>query len=49
MESLLGRADEALGHLGDALAAAPELREQARSDEDFAPLRDDSRFKELVA
>ena len=49
MESLLGRGDDALGHLGDALAAAPELREQARTDEDFAPLRNDPRFKELVA
>ena len=49
MESLLGRGDEAVAHLRDALEAAPELIEQARTDEDFAPLRDDSRFRELVA
>ena len=35
--------------LREALDAAPELLEQARTDEDFAPLRDDPRFKELVA
>jgi tetratricopeptide (TPR) repeat protein len=49
MESLLGRGDEAVAHLRNALEAAPELIEQARTDDDFAPLRDDSRFRELVA
>ena len=48
MQSLLGRSDEALEHLRAALEANPELLENARSDEDFAPLRDDPRFQELV-
>jgi tetratricopeptide (TPR) repeat protein len=49
MESLLGRTDDALIHLRDALDAAPELIENARTDEDFVPVRDDPRFQALVA
>lgn len=49
MESLLGRTDDALIHLRDALDAAPELIENARTDEDFAPVRHDPRFQALVA
>jgi tetratricopeptide (TPR) repeat protein len=48
MQSLLGRIDEALDHLRAALEANPELLENARSDEDFAALRDDPRFQEFV-
>jgi tetratricopeptide (TPR) repeat protein len=48
MESLLGRKDEALEHLRAALEAAPALRENARTDDDFAPIGDDPRFLELV-
>ena len=48
MQSLLGRGDEAIEHLRAALDANPELLENARTDKDFAPLRDDSRFRELV-
>jgi tetratricopeptide (TPR) repeat protein len=48
MESLLGRKEEALAHLRDALDAAPELIENARTDDDLAPLRDDPRFAALV-
>ena len=48
-ESLLGRSDDAFGHLEAALATAPSLAENARTDEDFAPIRDDSRFAALVA
>jgi tetratricopeptide (TPR) repeat protein len=49
MESLLGRKEDALAHLGAALGAAPALVENARRDEDLAPLRDDPRFEELVS
>jgi hypothetical protein len=49
MESLLGRRDKAIAHLGEALDTAPGLLEQAQKDEDFAPIRDDPRFQKLVA
>jgi quercetin dioxygenase-like cupin family protein len=48
MQSLLDGTDEAFEHLGAALEAAPELLENARADDDFAPIRDDPRFRELV-
>ena len=47
-ESLLGRADDAFQHLEAAIATAPSLIENARTDEDFAPIRDDERFEVLV-
>jgi mannose-6-phosphate isomerase-like protein (cupin superfamily) len=47
-ESLAGRADNALGHLRTAIEGEPKLRELAGPDEDFAALRDDPRFRELV-
>jgi tetratricopeptide (TPR) repeat protein len=47
-ESLAGRADDAVEHLRAALEAEPGLRESARDDEDFAPLRDDPRFEEIA-
>lgn len=49
MESLLGRRDEALEHLGAAIASWPDLKEQARKDDDLTSLRDDPRFQQLVA
>jgi tetratricopeptide (TPR) repeat protein len=49
MEALLGRPEDALGHLGKALDTAPRLREPAKTDDDFASLRGDQRFEELVA
>jgi mannose-6-phosphate isomerase-like protein (cupin superfamily) len=48
-ESLAGRADSALEHLRAAVEGEPGLRENARDDEDFAPLRDDPRFEEIVS
>jgi len=47
-ESLLGRADDALEHLEAALAAAPRLAENAKTDEDFDAIRDDERFGALI-
>jgi tetratricopeptide (TPR) repeat protein len=49
MEALLGNTDDALKHLGEALKKAERLRENARTDDDFASLRGDQRFEELVA
>jgi len=48
-EALLGREDEALAHLGEALEAAPGLRENAGTDTDLDSLRDDPRFGALIA
>ena len=39
-EALAGRADDAVEHLRRALELRPELGEHARTDEDFASLRD---------
>ena len=49
MESLLGRRDDALAHLRDAIDASARFKENAIEDEDFASLRDDPRFEALVA
>jgi hypothetical protein len=49
MEALLGRGEEALEPLAEALAAWPAYKELAMNDEDFAPLRDDPRFEALVS
>jgi tetratricopeptide (TPR) repeat protein len=49
MESLLGKADAALEHLAEALEGAPRLKENAKADDDFAPIRDDARFHKLIA
>jgi len=48
-EALLGRADNAIEHLKQAIAADGRVVELARTDTDMDPLREDSRFKELVA
>jgi tetratricopeptide (TPR) repeat protein len=48
MEALLGRGDDALEHLREALEAAPSLRENAQTDDDFAALREDERFRDIV-
>jgi hypothetical protein len=43
-ESLAGRGDDALAHLTEAIELDPRMREWARTDEDFAAIRDDPRF-----
>ena len=49
MEAMLGQADEALKHLREAIAGWERLRENAQTDDDFASLRGDKRFEELIA
>ena len=49
LDSLLGNPDEAIEHLSEALAKWPAYAETAREDEDFEALRDEPRFKKLVA
>jgi len=43
-EALAGRADDALGHLADAVEADPRTRAWAQSDSDFDSIRHDPRF-----
>jgi mannose-6-phosphate isomerase-like protein (cupin superfamily) len=43
-EALLGRSDDALGHLDQALAILPRLRAHAQVDSDLDSIRDDPRF-----
>jgi tetratricopeptide (TPR) repeat protein len=47
-EALLGEKDEALDHLRAALVEHPSFAEYAREDSDFASIRDDPRFTEIV-
>jgi mannose-6-phosphate isomerase-like protein (cupin superfamily) len=49
MEALLGKPEDALAHLREALEASPRLVETAQTDDDFASLRGEKRFEELVA
>ena len=49
MEALVGRGEEALEPLAEALAAWPAYKELATNDDDFASLRDDPRFQALVS
>jgi tetratricopeptide (TPR) repeat protein len=48
-EARLGRTDDALEHLEQAIALDDRFAEQAKGDEDLESLRDDARFKKLVA
>jgi hypothetical protein len=49
VESLAGRREDALEHLREAVTSGDErMLRLARTDEDLAPLRDDSRFEELL-
>ena len=43
-ESLAGRTDDALEHLGEAVVADPRTREWAQADSDFDAIRSDPRF-----
>jgi mannose-6-phosphate isomerase-like protein (cupin superfamily) len=47
-ESLAGRTDDAIGHLGQAIAGREQLREYAKEDSDLDAVRDEPAFKELV-
>jgi hypothetical protein len=47
-ESRTGRTADALDHLRQAIALSDEFRGFAKDDPDFAPIRDDPGFKELV-
>ena len=49
LESLLGNGEAALAALEGAVRAYPGFKENAAGDDDLASLRDDARFKELVA
>jgi tetratricopeptide (TPR) repeat protein len=48
VEALAGNKDRALDELGLAIAAKERLRNSARTDEDFASIRDDPRFSALT-
>ena len=49
MEARLGRADDAIGHLQQAVEADDRIKENIRTDEDLDSLRDDPRFAKLAA
>jgi hypothetical protein len=49
MEARLGRADDAFGHLRQAVEDDDRIKEHIRTDEDLTSLRDDPRFDELAA
>lgn len=48
-EALLGRTEEAIEHLRQAVEADPGAAELARTDSDLDPIREDPRFAELTA
>jgi tetratricopeptide (TPR) repeat protein len=48
-EALADRRDDALEHLARAVELSPRFREFAADDEDFAGLRDDPRFSEVLS
>jgi hypothetical protein len=47
-DALLGEKDAAIDHLRAAIEEQPASAGHARADEDFASIRDDPRFAELV-
>jgi tetratricopeptide (TPR) repeat protein len=48
-ESLIGRTADALEHLRRAIDLSEQLRDYAKGDSDFDPIRDEPAFAELVA
>ena len=48
-ESLLGRTEDAIGHLRESIENDHSFRELAETDSDFDPIREDTRFRELVS
>ena len=48
-EAMVGRKEDAIGHLRVAFERRPSLRDLAKEDTDLDPLRDDPAFRELVA
>ena len=49
VESLAGRASDALDHLRRSIEMSETFREYAKGDSDFDPIRDEPAFKELIA
>ena len=47
-ESLAGRKEDAINHLGVAFEGRPSLRDFAKEDTDFDALRDEPAFRALV-
>ena len=47
-EAQTGRTDDAIDHLREALKRRPSLRDVAKEDTDFDPLRDEPSFNELL-
>ena len=48
-EAMVGRKEDAIGHLRVAFELRPSLRDLAKEDTDLDPLRDDPAFRALVA
>jgi hypothetical protein len=47
-ESLAGRPDDAIGHLRQAVEKSDRLREYAKGDSDFDPIREEPAFKQVI-
>jgi hypothetical protein len=47
-EALVGRKEDAIAHLGRAIALSERFREFAKGDSDFDAIRDEPAFQELV-
>jgi mannose-6-phosphate isomerase-like protein (cupin superfamily) len=47
-ESLAGRKEDAIAHLAQAMESRPQLRDLAKEDTDFDPIREEPGFRELV-